>query len=528
MRQVLRLCSKNKPNQAEIPENYRQTAHEFLEEGKKPLDLALLYNSDLAKSYSSLSCSCSHKSPGADESRRLLSDSGAGGLVRDDRFVSHEMESLQALGHRVVPLGLNYSNLESLRRLSCDFAFNCCEGTGLDGDIGLEAISILESRVIPFSGVGSAPFALTNDKWIMKQTLKAAGAPVPEGFTAVGGGRDLPTGLRFPLFVKPRFGFGSQGVSEKSVVYDEQQCREACERILALTGTDPLVEEYIPGREITVGIIGGGGKIVVMPPLEVEFDEPYLGQPKIRMFDTKNNPESSLYWGFHTICPAPLGAEEAARVEQVALTAYLAVEADGYGRVDMRLGSDGVPYVLEVNGNCSLEELPDEHDCAILPLIGRSLGWSYPKLLAHIIGAGKLRPLRRYRPARMVMRKEGEKIVCRATRNIPKGTLIQKAGHFFVPSVGADEQLFLYNKNAAPLFPGEPHVRFMLHSAQANAALQWARGALWLAAVRTIKEGEELTLDRRQAVAVNAVPGPLQSSEVCRKPRKRRRLLTLA
>ena len=498
---VFRAKRSSRKNQARLKEEFRQTAQDFLEEGKKPLSIALIYNADspTEAAHSGDGAICTIKTADHDAQRPKNEQ-----LVRNDEFVQREAQALHSLGHEVECRGLCFQDIDLIKNVGGDFVFNLCEGTGLDGDVGLEAVCALEAKPIAFSGVGSGPYRLTTDKQAMKEALKRAFLPVPSGAVVGHRRHQLPEGLRYPLIVKPRFGFGSLGIGDSSVVWDKKKCRRICDKLICETGIDVIVEEYIEGREVTVGIIGNNPKAIVLPPAELHFGSAYQGKPNIRTYETKWNESSPLYWGFTTLCPAPLSAELISRVEQTALAAYFAVGADGYGRVDIRLTADGIPYVLEVNANCSLENAEDEHDSAEVPLIARAMGWSYPELMACIVGAGKLRPIRPYKAARMVLRRENNQIVGRVTTNMQKGMLIQAAGYFSAAAPGTEEKYLLADKADLPLWPEEPSLRFIAHSSRPNAVLQWSRGQLWLAACRSMRAGEELCLDRTAPLEISA------------------------
>lgn len=398
-----------------------------------------------------------------------------------------EASALRALGHEVEVHGISYGNLSLLKKLEADFVFNLCEGNGLDGDPGIEVILALEKRVIPFSGVGSGPYDLTNDKWVMKKVLMAAGVPVPAGIVCSAPAQSIPSLLRYPLFVKPRFGFSSLAIDEHSFVRTHRECKRAVEKVIEVSGVDALVEEYVAGRELTVGIIGHASKHILLPPLEIGFGQMFSGKPLIRTYDTKRNPDSPFFWDFCHVFPAPLDPEVQERVEETALQAYCAVGADGFGRVDIRLSEDGVPVVLEVNGNSSLEEDEDEdeHHCGELPVIARALGWGYAGLLARIIGAGVLRPIRKYPMPRVAMRRTGKAVVSCAALGIAKGTLIAPLGHSV--NIDFDDKKGL-----------EPQVRFMQDGQKPNVTVQFSRSNYWLSAARAISQGEEFIFDHRQ------------------------------
>ncbi|HVS04466.1 MAG TPA: ATP-grasp domain-containing protein [Thermoanaerobaculia bacterium] len=402
----------------------------------------------------------------------------------DDAAMAPEVEVFRGLGHQVRLLGITYDTLPELERLTADFVFNYCDGTGLDGNPGTEVIVALERRGLRFSGAGSWCYWLTNDKWGSKLALAAAGVPVPAGWVATDPEAPLPAALAFPLIVKPRDGFGSLGVDAASVVHDAAAARGAIERIVGACHTDALVERYVEGREVTVGLLGPAERPWVLPPLEVQFGSAYRDLPRIRMFATKHDTESELYWGFRTVCPAPLPPAVTRRVQQVARRAYRAVGGDGYARVDMRLAADGTPYVLEVNANCSLETGEEPQDCGMLPLAAGGMGWSYPELLARLLAAGLKRPPATRQAPLAARWREGEATV--------HALADRRAGERLLAIAAADAA------DATEVLR-DPAVRYLAHAPAPNLRLVADGDGLWLAAARRIRAGDVLTLDRSRA-----------------------------
>src|SRR5262245_62145021 len=245
----------------------------FARAAHRPLDLVLAYNAT----------SAIQRGDATDN----LPDS-------DEAAIAPVISALESLGHKVRPLALTYENLSALDTLEADFVFNLCEGTGLDGHPGLEVVDALDRRGIAYSGAGPHCYWLTTGKWRMKTKLAASKVPVPLGAVLPAPDVPLPSTMRFPLFVKPRDGFGSLGVHEGSVVYDVESAKRAVGEIVDQFGGYALVEQYIAGRELTVGVIGSVQEAMVLPPLEVKFGEAYAGKPKIRMFATKFDESSAL------------------------------------------------------------------------------------------------------------------------------------------------------------------------------------------------------------------------------------------
>jgi hypothetical protein len=166
----------------------------------------------------------------------------------------------------------------------------------------------------------------------------------------------------------------------------------------------------------------------------------------------------------------------------------------------MRLSSDGVPYVLEVNANPSLETGEHLQDCGMFVLAARALGWDYPKTVAHIVGAGLLREVRRYRAPRLLIGNRNG-IEPYSSFSIRRGALVAPLGPLRAPAKNLKEgQIQLTTSSGAELY-ADPHVRFMKHSETPNLQLQVSRNRLWLAASRPIKAGESFSIDRHKILS---------------------------
>lgn len=434
----------------------------------------------------------------------------------DEAALLPVISALESLGHRVTPLALTYENLDELERIECDFVFNLCEGTGLDGHPGLEVVDALARRGIPFSGAGPYCYSLTTGKWRMKTKLAASKVPVPLGAVLPGPDVPLPSTMRFPLFVKPRDGFGSLGVHEGSVVHDVESAKAAVKAIVEEFGGYALVEQYIVGREITVGVIGNsvrGAEPMVLPPLEVQFGKAYDNKPKIRMFATKFDESSELYYDFQTVCPAPLTPELDARVRQVALQAYRAVGGDGYARVDMRLAEDGTPYVLEVNSNCSLEHAEHPSDCGMLPLIARAVGWSYADLLGKLIEAGLKRKSVAEQPPSATRWHRGA-TAAHALVDCPEGQVLMPFGPVY-PSASSEPREGTFLTTQGRRVYVEPDVRHLVASEEPNLETVRVGNALMLRASRPIKAGDVLTIDPAAPIDLAS---PARRPRACGRP----------
>ena len=432
----------------------------------------------------------------------------------DSDSMAPVIAALETLGYRVRGVGVSYDDLSPLDDLEADVVFHMADGNGLDGNPGLEVPIALERRGLHFCGAGSAFYHATVDKLALHGRLAAARVPSPLSTVLSHPEARLPACLGFPLIVKPRDGFGSIGISTESVVHTPTELRRQVERLTAEIDCDALVAQFVPGRELTVGVIGRGAGAFTLPPLETEFGEAYRHIPKIKTYQTKFDVESALYHDFRAVCPARLEPSVEQRVRQVALRAYRALGGDGYGRVDIRLARDGTPYVIEVNAQPSLEDGESMADCAMLPLIGRGAGWTYPELLRRILATARThRPTESRRSPVFAPRWHAGRTSVHAMCDLPAHAALCPLGDVqLVPEPRADGRcLRLVDGRAVRIGPDVRHVEHASEPSLLLVPVGDAPGApLLLVTSRAVAAGEALTLDR---------DAPLPLSVLRRRPR---------
>jgi D-alanine-D-alanine ligase len=280
----------------------------------------------------------------------------------DSETTTHAIISaLEAAGHRATFLEGNLSLVEKLSALKPDICFNICEGHW--GDSRESHIpAILEMLRIPYTGAGVLSLALTLDKPMTKHVLAFSGLPTP-AFQVFHGG-DEPLGLRFPLFVKPSHEGTSMGVSAGSIVRDEAELRRQTAGLLERFRQPVLVEQFIRGPELTVGIIGNAAGTVLLPAFgDEQADSIFKGLHILDALqvdlDAYPSSEGGVYTNriktefsdIHIFCPAPLSLELISRLRWLAAAAFRATRCLDFARIDFRLDAeDGhKPYILEVN-----------------------------------------------------------------------------------------------------------------------------------------------------------------------------------
>ena len=252
-------------------------------------------------------------------------------------------EALRWGGHEVVFIEGNEDAYQKLREAKMDIAFNICEGhRGESRESQIPAI--LEMLGIPYTGSGVLTLALSLDKPMAKKVFAYHGVPTPRFRVFDTGDEITSEGLRFPLFVKPAHEGSSMGVSPSSVVRDETELRQQVDYVRRFYRQAALVEEFLDGREFTVGILGNRDPYV-FPIREIKFNKVPAEHGCVYSRQFKVEWDDEEYYA----CPAPVTDEEAAAIRDVALRAYKALNCYDVGRVDVRFDRDGVPNVLEIN-----------------------------------------------------------------------------------------------------------------------------------------------------------------------------------
>jgi D-alanine-D-alanine ligase len=294
------------------------------------------------------------------------------------------IKTLRALGHTAIPLAIE-SDLGVIRNAMDEhkpqIAFNCLEGFDEVATWDANVVGYLEMLKLPYTGCNSRGLLLGRDKALAKTLLSYHRIPVPR-FLIVPRGRKVkrPKKLSFPLFVKSLTMDSSIGISQASVVETDGKLQERVTFIHESIGTDALVEQYIEGRELYVGVVGNR-VLQALPVWELSFDKMPEESQKIA---TERLKWSLAYQKKHGIDSgaAKLDAEASKDMQELCKRSYRILMMSGYARVDLRLSAEGRAYVIEANPNPQLS--PDE-DFAQSAL---SAGVKYPELIQRLLSLG--------------------------------------------------------------------------------------------------------------------------------------------
>lgn len=209
--------------------------------------------------------------------------------------------------------------------------------------------------LVPYTGAPPFCLFMCSRKAFTKKVLLQSGVATPRFRHLEEPVIEPSHGLRYPLIVKPSRQDGSTGVEVASVVHDYSQLLRRLDRIFAEFKASVLVEEFMQGKELHVSILGNNPP-QVLPIEEYDFSDLSDDHPPLITYDIKWNPLAPAYHNVYSFCPADIDAGTEELVKEQALRAYTVTCCRDYARIDVRLGRDGRPYVLEVNPNPDLTE----------------------------------------------------------------------------------------------------------------------------------------------------------------------------
>jgi D-alanine-D-alanine ligase len=295
------------------------------------------------------------------------------------------MTHLKAAGHEVRALGI-LDKLTELRMAiqdwKPDIVFNLLEEFNGIVTYDQHVVAYLELMQQPYTGCNPRGLMLSRDKVLSKQILAYHRIPTPQFLLFPRGRRiRVPRKIEYPLFVKSATEDASVGIAQASVVEDAAKLTERVEFIHEQTKTDALVEEYINGRELYVGVIGND-RLTVLPVWEMTFGSLPESLPAIATRKIKWDPKYQAKYGITTRAATELDPAVSLELMRQAKRIYKALHLTGYARMDFRVRPDGRIYVLEANANPNLTAEEDFAQSA------RSAGLGYDELLQKILSLG--------------------------------------------------------------------------------------------------------------------------------------------
>ena len=294
---------------------------------------------------------------------------GAANVVDEtDAEVAHHEQALTEAGYSVYQIHWGPDFINDLQASQVDLVFNVSS---------LAEVAILEELEIPYVGSDACTMAVSSNKSLTKRLWQHAGLPTSPFHVARSEKecqvfRDDPP-FEYPLFIKPVAGRGSAGINDASVVRNYDQLVSGVVERLDTIGQPVLIEKFLRGREITLGVLGNENARA-LPPLEIVYRE---GDVTLT-FEKKALDNDSF------LCPAPLTAEETQMMQQLALRAYRVVGYEDFSRIDTIFTKEG-PFLLEGNACAGLMCTPKEKPHSYIGFMARAEGMDGEDLLDEII-----------------------------------------------------------------------------------------------------------------------------------------------
>jgi len=293
---------------------------------------------------------------------------------------------LEALGHDVRPLGM-LDDLGVVRKAILRWrphvAFNLLEEFHGVAVYDQHVVSYLELMRQPYTGCNPRGLMLAHDKALSKKILTYHRIATPRfAVFPVKQRPRRPRPLNFPLLVKSAIEDASLGISQASIVTNDEKLIDRVEFVHEQVQSDAIVEEYIEGRELYVGVIGNQ-RLQTFPVWEMLFTRMPEGRPNIATAKAKFDEDYQRRYGIETRAAQDLAPGVEERIHKLSKRVYRVLSLSGYARLDLRLARNGRIYVLEANPNPNLEYGEDFAESA------HAIGISYEALLQRILNLGR-------------------------------------------------------------------------------------------------------------------------------------------
>jgi D-alanine-D-alanine ligase len=296
----------------------------------------------------------------------------------------HAVRDALALHHSVELIEADHTAFEKLQQSRPEIVFNIAEGRfGASREAQMPAI--FEMLNIPYTGSDPLTLAICLDKSRAKEILSFYNISTPR-FAVIDTQEDLQNhSFDFPVMVKPLFEGSSKGIFDASLVQTREELIQQVEKVLSFYKQPVLVEDFLPGREFTVAMLGTGDHVSVFPIVEIKFDSlpanvnPIYSYEAKWIWDQSENPLDIFE------CPARIPDELKVRIEQVCKKAFKVLRCRDWSRIDVRLDKQGNPNIIEINPLPGI--LPKIEDNSCFPKAARMAGLNYQEMLNSVLNA---------------------------------------------------------------------------------------------------------------------------------------------
>jgi len=295
------------------------------------------------------------------------------------------LTTLRSLGHEVRVAGLFNDIgpvLKMIQEDRPDIVFNLAEHFNNNTSLERDIVGLLELLGLSYTGSGPTGLMLCKNKALMKKLMTFHKIKTPH-FAVMVQNKPIhkPKSLKYPLIVKPTKEDASYGISQASFVETDEALIERVKFVHEKMSQNALIEEYVEGRELYVGLMGNN-RLTVFTPRELVFKEVPEGEPKIATFRAKWDQEYKEKWGIQSRFANPMAEGVLDKIFKVAKRVYHILQIQGYGRIDLRLTPNNEIMILEANPNPGISKEED------LTLSAEKDGLPYDQFIQKILQLG--------------------------------------------------------------------------------------------------------------------------------------------
>lgn len=290
--------------------------------------------------------------------------------------------------HNVFLIEADMEAFNKLRDLNPDIVFNIAEGAnGVSRESQIPAI--LEMLQIPFTGSDSLTLGICLDKSRTKEILTYYKIPNAKFLVVYNIEEIAQNEFEFPVIVKPISEGSSKGIFSSSFVNSYDELVSEINRIRSQYNQPALIEEYLPGREFTIALLGNEDEIKVLPIIEIKFEDfpedvaPLYSYEAKWILDTKENKFDVFD------CPAKMDSKLEEKIKQTAINTFKVLRCKDWSRIDIRLDKNGVPNVIEINPLPGI--MPDPNENSSFPKAARAAGMDYNMMIQTVLYAAAKR-----------------------------------------------------------------------------------------------------------------------------------------
>ena len=307
-------------------------------------------------------------------------------LILDADFVQENdiRKALKYLGHDVQIFGVFNDIFPLTKELKAnppDLVFNQFETFNSSREFEPNIIALLELFGVAYTGSNSEALRICKDKALSKKLLSYHGIRVPVFFSSPHNSNSIPipNDTKFPVICKPLGLEGSEGIAKASLVHNPQACKERIKYLHKKYKTDVIVEEFIEGRELYVGVLGGKST-TVLPTQELFFKKGGSEKPTFATYRAKWDKGYRKKWGIDSGRARKLEENVKVQINQTSTAIFSILKLQGYARLDYRLSKNNELIFIEANPNPGISREED------FSFAAKDAGLSYTEMIAQIVG----------------------------------------------------------------------------------------------------------------------------------------------